>query len=64
MEKEREEWGAKEERGGKREKKNGRGDQQKLEGVMEGDGDCLFLVRPGILSGRDWVFPFSPAWSL
>lgn len=51
-------------------KKTGRGDQQKLEeagleeGVMEGDGDCLFLMGAGILSGRDWVFPFRPAWSL
>lgn len=71
-EKEREDWGVKEERGGEREKKkkNRRGDQQKLEeagleeGVMKGDGDCLFIVGAGILSGSDWVFPFRPAWSL
>lgn len=47
--------------GGREEGKRGkieRGDQQKLEaeleeGGMAEDGNCLFLVRPGSLSGRD-----------
>ena len=50
----------------RRKKRHAKGDQQKLEaeleeGVMEEDRDCPFLVRPGILQGKDKV---RPAWSL
>ena len=31
---------------------------------MEEDRHCPFLVRPGILSGKDKVLPFRRAWFL